>query len=100
MEIEETQYHSYPVGELLLGLGFFIILTIELAIVSYQQKVLINRDDGSTSFDELDSNASEPFGASYNSTINGNPMFDSSFQHSIHSNQGKISTERQDKFCH
>ena len=90
MELSTTEFHAYPVGELLLGLGFFIILTMELAIVSYQQKVLINRDDGSTSFDELDSNASEPFGASYNSTINGNPMFDSSFQYSIHSNQGTI----------
>lgn len=80
-ELEHTIFNQYPVGELLLGLGFFIVLTVELAIVSYHKRMLILRDDGSASFDELSSENSDHFGASYGSTLNGNPiMFESSIQ--------------------
>lgn len=80
-ELEHTSFNQYPVGELLLGLGFFIVLTVELAIVSYHKRMLILRDDGSASFDELSSENSDHFGASYGSTLNGNPiMFESSIQ--------------------
>jgi len=84
-ELGESIFRDYPVGEFLLGLGFFIVLTMELAIVSYHRRTILCRDDGSTSFDELDSQESGNFGNSYGSTVNGNPMFDASFQYSVNS---------------
>ena len=79
-ELEDTIYSGYPVGELLLGFGFFIVLALEIGIVSYHKKLLIDDISRRPSFDEVDSNDSD-FGHSFNSTINGNPILYESNTH-------------------
>jgi len=82
--LDGSKYQSYPVGELLVGLGFFLVIAFELVIITYHNRdKIMSRAD---SFDEIGSEEHDEIiqslSGSYQS--NGAPMF---FEHSINTEQ-------------